>query len=53
MGKKSEIFLEEAVLDDLAEGYNSLELPLSQKVFKLIGAAVFLYYWSLPRDLFI
>ena len=41
MSKKSEIFLEEAVLDDLAEGYNSLELPLSQKVFKLIGAAVF------------
>lgn len=42
MAKKSEIFLEEAVLDDLAEGYNSLELPLSERVFKLIGAAVFL-----------
>ncbi|MBI5079365.1 hypothetical protein HZB06_01665 [Candidatus Wolfebacteria bacterium] len=41
MAKKSEIFLEEAVLDDLADDYNSLELPLSERVFKLIGAAVF------------
>ncbi|PIP91943.1 hypothetical protein COW77_02735, partial [Candidatus Wolfebacteria bacterium CG18_big_fil_WC_8_21_14_2_50_39_7] len=42
MTKKKELFLEEAVLDDLAQDFNSLELPLSQRAFKLVGAAVFL-----------
>ena len=40
--KKSELFLEEAVLDDLAQGLDSLELPLNPRVFQLIGGAVFL-----------
>jgi len=38
---KQELFLEEAVLDDLAHGLDSLEVPLSQKAFRLIGIAVF------------
>jgi penicillin-binding protein 2 len=42
MTKNKELFLEEAVLDDLAQDFNSLELPLSQRAFKLVGAAVFL-----------
>lgn len=36
MTKKKELFLEEAVLDDLAQDFNSLELPLSQRAFKLV-----------------
>ncbi len=39
---KQDLFLEEAVLDDLAQGFNPLELPLSQKAFKLVGMAIFL-----------
>ena len=39
---KPDLFLEEAVLDDLAKGFDPLELPLSQKAFKLVGGAVFL-----------
>lgn len=39
---KQEIFLEEAVLDDLAHDFSSLELPLSERAFKLIGWLVFL-----------
>jgi len=39
---KPDLFLEEAVLDDLAQELDALELPLSQKAFKLVGAAVFL-----------
>ncbi len=39
---KPELFLEEAVLDDLAKGFNCLELPLSQRAFRLVGAGVFL-----------
>lgn len=40
--KKKDLFLEEAVLDDLAQGLDSLELPLNPRVFQLIGGAVFL-----------
>lgn len=39
---KQDLFLEEAVLDDLAQGLDPLELPLSQKAFKLVGVATFL-----------
>lgn len=42
MPKKKELFLEEAVLDDLAQGFDSLELPINPRVFQLIGGAVFL-----------
>ncbi len=38
---KPDLFLEEAVLDDLAQGLDPLELPLSQKAFKLVGVATF------------
>jgi len=37
---KKELFLEEAVLDDLAQDLETLELPLSQKAFKLLFIAV-------------
>lgn len=33
---KKELFLEEAVLDDLAQDLETLELPLSQRAFKLV-----------------
>lgn len=39
--KKQELFLEEAVLDDLAAGMSHLELPVSSKVFRAIFIAVF------------
>ncbi|MBI3638623.1 penicillin-binding protein 2 [Candidatus Wolfebacteria bacterium] len=38
---KKELFLEEAVLDDLAQDFDHLELPLSDKTFKLLGGVVF------------
>ena len=34
--KKPELFLEEAVLDDLSKSFDSLELPLSERVFNLV-----------------
>ena len=34
--KKQDVFLEEAVLDDLAEDFDLLEMPLSKTVFKLV-----------------
>lgn len=34
---KKDLFLEEAVLDDLAEGLEVLESPLSQKAFKMVA----------------
>ena len=34
-----ELFLEEAVLDDLSRGFDSLEQPISQKAFKLLFIA--------------
>jgi len=37
---KKELFLEEAVLDDLASDLETLELPLSQRAFKLLSIAV-------------
>lgn len=37
---KKEIFLEEAVLDDLAQDFDSLEMPLSERAFKLVAASV-------------
>ena len=37
---KKELFLEEAVLDDLSQSFNSLEQPLSQRAFKLLLIAV-------------
>jgi len=37
---KKELFLEEAVLDDLASDLEALELPLSQRAFKLLFIAV-------------
>lgn len=37
---KKELFLEEAVLDDLSRGFDSLEQPVSQKAFKLIFSGV-------------
>ncbi|HDH31299.1 MAG TPA: penicillin-binding protein 2 [Candidatus Wolfebacteria bacterium] len=38
--KKKELFLEEAVLDDLAQDLDVLELPLSRRAFKLVGLAI-------------
>jgi len=38
--KDKELFLEEAVLDDLASDLETLELPLSQRAFKLLFIAV-------------
>lgn len=37
---KKELFLEEAVLDDLSQGFDSLEQPISQKAFKLLFVGV-------------
>lgn len=37
---KKELFLEEAVLDDLSQGFDSLEQPLSQGAFKLFFIGV-------------
>lgn len=37
---RKDVFLEEAVLDDLAKDLDLLELPLSEKAFKLVGAAM-------------
>ncbi|MBI5079121.1 penicillin-binding protein 2 [Candidatus Wolfebacteria bacterium] len=34
---RKDIFLEEAVLDDLAEDFDLLEVPLSERAFKLVG----------------
>ena len=39
--KKKELFLEEAVLDDLAKGFDLMEQPLSTRTFWLVGGAVF------------
>ncbi|MBI2514816.1 hypothetical protein HYV91_01340 [Candidatus Wolfebacteria bacterium] len=39
---KSELFLEEAVLDDLAQEFDSLELPISKRAFRLILVIAFL-----------
>lgn len=36
MPKKKELFLEEAVLDDLADEFEYLEQPLSERAFKLV-----------------
>ncbi|MDP3014950.1 MAG: penicillin-binding protein 2 [bacterium] len=36
---KKELFLEEAVLDDLSRGFDSLEQPISRKAFKLLFIA--------------
>jgi penicillin-binding protein 2 len=35
--RKKDLFLEEAVLDDLSQNFDSLEQPLSARAFKLIG----------------
>ncbi|MBI4159891.1 hypothetical protein HY504_01865 [Candidatus Wolfebacteria bacterium] len=40
--KKNELFLEEAVLDDLASGMEKLEVPVAPRVFHLLFAAVIL-----------
>ncbi|MEK7194037.1 MAG: penicillin-binding transpeptidase domain-containing protein [Patescibacteria group bacterium] len=37
---KKEIFLEEAVLDDLAQDFDAVEMPLSERAFKLVAASV-------------
>ena len=42
MTKNKELFLEEAVLDDLAQDLNSLETPLSHRAFKIVLGVVFL-----------
>jgi len=39
---KKELFLEEAVLDDLSKSFDSLELPLSRGAFRLVSVAAFL-----------
>jgi penicillin-binding protein 2 len=39
---KKEIFLEESVLDDLSEGLDIIERPLSEKVFAFLGWATVL-----------
>jgi hypothetical protein len=39
---KKEIFLEESVLDDLSEGLDIIERPLSEKVFAFLGWATIL-----------
>lgn len=36
MTKKQDVFLEEAVLDDIAKDFDLLEMPLSRAVFKLV-----------------
>lgn len=38
--KKKELFLEEAILDDLAQDLDVLEMPLSRRAFKLVGLSV-------------
>ncbi len=38
MSKKEEFFLEESVLDDMSQSFNSLEVPLSKKAFNFITA---------------
>ncbi|MEE8131540.1 MAG: penicillin-binding protein 2 [Candidatus Paceibacterota bacterium] len=40
MKKKPELFLEEAVLDDLAQDLDVLEMPLSRRAFKFVGISV-------------
>ncbi len=40
MRKKPEFLLEEAVLDDLAQDFDVMELPLSKRAFKLLGLSV-------------
>lgn len=37
-----DFFLEESVLDDLAKDFDLLEMPLSEKAFKLVGLVFFL-----------
>jgi penicillin-binding protein 2 len=37
---KKEIFLEEAVLDDLAQDFEAVEAPLSERAFKLVAASI-------------
>ena len=49
-----ELFLEEAVLDDLSQGFDSLEQPISQKAFKLFSiAAVIVIVIVIVRLLFL
>lgn len=51
---KKELFLEEAVLDDLSQSFNSLEQPFSQKAFKLIfGGAVIVIIVVFAKLLFL
>lgn len=40
MRKKPEIFLEEAVLDDMARDLDALEMPLSRRAFGFVGLAI-------------
>ncbi len=40
MKKKKELFLEEAILDDLAQDLDVLEMPLSLRAFRLVGLSV-------------
>lgn len=41
MKKNKEIYLEEAVLDDFAKDFDLIELPLSEKAFRLIKIVIF------------
>ncbi len=38
--RKQDLFLEEAVLDDLASGMNALEVPVSSRVFQILFLSV-------------
>ena len=47
-----DFFLEESVLDDLAKDFDLLEMPLSEKAFKIVGLSVFLIIFGIIVRLF-
>ena len=50
--EKQDVFLEEAVLDDLAEDFDLLEMPLSKTVFKLVIFSVIVIAATVAARLF-
>ena len=48
----SDFFLEESVLDDLAKGLDLMEMPLSERVFKILGFFVFFIIAIAATELF-
>lgn len=49
---KKNLFLEEAVLDDISQGFDSLEQPLSQKAFRFVSVAVIIIVLIVVARLF-